>query len=686
MPAPSALLLIAAAATAGWSHYGGDSGGQKYSQAGQITPENVGELIPAWSYSTGDMTRRDPALMRRAKMQTTPILADGRLLICTPFNEVIALDPGTGAELWRFDPKVDTSRRPGNAFNCRGVVHWRDAAATAGAACAARVFSGTSDGRVLALDAATGSPCADFGKDGEVRIDWGMAEAYPGEIQISSAPVVIADKVIVGSAMSDNRRAAAPHGTVRAFDARTGALAWSFDPVPRDPADPATASWGEGWKSAGHANVWAPMSVDEGRGLVFLPTTSPSPDFFGGLRPGDDERANSVVALDAASGALRWSFQIVHHDVWDYDTPAQPVLATIEIGGAPRDVVIQGTKQGFVFVLDRDTGAPVYPVEERAVPQGGVEGEALSPTQPFPADLPALVPQTISPDDAFGLIPFWDGAACRDELAGSRNEGLYTPPSLQGTLIFPFTGGGINWGGVAVDAANGIVYANTSRAVHRVTLFPAGDFEAMKAAHPGKEVAPQKGAPFGMMRETVLSPLGMPCNAPPWGTLTALDLKTRRVLFDVPLGTTEALAPLGLALPFGTPVVAGPIVTAGGLVFDGAAMDQYLRAFDARTGAELWQGRLPAPGVATPMTYEWQGSQYVVIAAGGHSEAPASVPHGDAIVAFRLPHPGEAGPTLWSRTIDRPGGRFWARMAGFAAALGLLVFAWRRFRRRRTRG
>lgn len=681
-----AFILAVLAAAASWAFYGGDAGGRKYSPAAEITPANVGDLVSAWSYSTGDMQRRDPAAIRRMKMQTTPILVDGRLLMCTPFNEIIALDPGSGRELWRHDPQVDTSRRPGNAFNCRGVAAWTDPAAAQGAACARRVFTGTSDGRLIAVDARTGAPCAAFGAGGTVRIDWGMAEIYPGEVQISSAPVVAGDRIVVGSAISDNRRVAAPHGTVRAYDARSGAPVWTFDPIPRRADDPAAATWGEGWRDAGHANVWAPMSVDEGRGLIFLPTSSPSPDFFGGQRPGANAHADSVVALEAATGRLVWSFQTVHHDVWDYDLPAQPVLATLKLDGAPRDVVIQGTKQGFVFVLDRETGAPVFPVEERPVPQDGAPGEALSPTQPFPADLPALTPQRIAPEDAFGLIPFYDGPACRDALAASRNEGLYTPPSLQGTVLFPFTGGGINWGGVAVDAERGVVYANTSRAVHRITLFPAADLEAMRAAHPGKEVSAQEGAPFGMMRETLVSPLGMPCNPPPWGALVALDLNTKQIRFESTLGTTEALAPLGLPLAYGTPVVAGPIVTRGGLVFTGAAMDQYLRAFDAETGAELWQGRLPAPGVATPMTYEWEGSQYVVIAAGGHSEAPSGVPRGDSLVAFRLPKAGEAGPSLWSRTIDRPGGRFYALSAASLAGLGLLVFAAVRLRRSRRRG
>ena len=378
--------------------------------AAQITSRNVGDLVPAWTYRTGDLQRRSREAMRRSKLEVTPILADGRLFICTPFNEVIALDAETGAEAWRFDPNIATENvRPANDFTCRGVAFWRDAQAPDGAACRSRVIEGTNDGRVIALDAQTGARCAGFAHNGELRIDPGMPLRWPGEFQITSPPVIVRDTVVVGSAIGDNARVEAPRGTVRAFDARSGAPKWSWDPVPRDAIDAVAAGWDDGWQTAGHANVWAPMSADSARGLVFLPTSSPSPDFFGGLRPGDNRHANSVVALDVETGALRWAYQLVHHDVWDYDTPAQPTLATLDLPQGKADVVIQGTKQGFVFVLDRDTGQPVFPVEERLVPHGGAPGERLSPTQPFPTHVPALVPHRLRADDAFGLTP-WDAA------------------------------------------------------------------------------------------------------------------------------------------------------------------------------------------------------------------------------------------------------------------------------------
>jgi quinoprotein glucose dehydrogenase len=454
---------------------------------------------------------------------------------------------------------------------------------------------------------------------------------------------------------------------VRGFDARTGRLRWSFDPLLHDGV------------AAGHANVWAPMSADEERGLVFLPTSSPSPDFWGGRRPGNNAHANSVVALRVETGELVWSFQTVHHDVWDYDLPAQPTLARIDTGEGMRDVVIQPTKQGFVFVLDRDDGQPVWPVEERAVPQGGAEGEVLSPTQPFPTHVPVIAPQRISAGDAFNPFPGFGRSACEAQLSGARNEGLYTPPSTQGTLLFPFTGGGVNWGGAAFDPVNQILYANTSLAVHLVKLIPRSEAAGFSPP-PGHDFGPQQGAPFAMTRAVAMSPLGLLCNKPPWGEMVAVDLKAGKILWHSTVGTSEDRAPLGIAFNWGTPLLSGVAITAGGLVFTGA-MDAYLRAFDARTGQELWQGRLPVPGVANPMTYLWKGEQFVAIGAGGHSEAGTTI--GDSVLAFRLPRQGEA-PSLWSRTIDRPGGRFLSGAIAAAFAVLVLLFAfwrWRRLRR-----
>jgi quinoprotein glucose dehydrogenase len=627
----------AGAEATGWPHYGGDKGGNRYSSAAQITPENVSRLTVAWTYRTGDMETK-PEAMRRSAFEATPILAEDSLIFCTPFNEIVALDPGTGEQRWRYDPKINLDQRPANQFVCRGVSHWRDADAMPGAACAARIFMGTNDARLIAVDARNGAPCSDFGEQGQVRVDPGMDLLWPGEFQITSPPALIGGTVIVGSAISDNARLEAPFGTVRAYDARTGAPRWNFDPIPREEDDPARSTWPAGGPpKEGHANVWSIISVDEARGLVFLPTSSPSPDFFGGMRAGDNLYTDSVVALRGDTGEVVWHFQTVHHDVWDYDLASQPGLYTIRHEGKVRDVVVQATKTGLVFVLDRDTGEPVLPVEERPVPQGGAPGEALSPTQPFPVETPPLVPSTVTPANAFGLT-FWDRQACAARIRAARAEGLYTPPSLQGTLVYPFTGGGANWGSAAFDPTRNLLVVNVNNIAHLIGLIPAAEVKAARETMHDAEVSPQTGAPYGMSRELLISPLKLPCTPPPWGMLAAVDLATGKIVWRKTLGTTKDLAPDFPAMKLGTPNVGGPLITRGGLIFISATMDYWLRAFDVETGRELWKGRLPTGGQATPMTYEWQGQQFVVIASGGYSNL--DITPGDYLMAFALPESG----------------------------------------------
>ncbi len=614
----------------GWAFYGGDPGGGRYSAAAQITPDNVNRLALAWMHRTGDLERR-PEAMQRSATEATPLLIGDRLVFCTPFNEIIALHPGSGQELWRYDPKIDLEQNPANQFVCRGVAHWMDP--DGGGACSSRILMGTNDSRLIAVDTRNGEPCPDFGERGTVRIDPGMELWWPGEFQITSPPVVVGDTVIVGSAISDNLRVEAPAGTVRAFDVRSGEPRWEFDPIPRTAADPASASWEGGQPpSEGHANVWAPMSADEDRGLVFLPTSSPSPDFYGGLRPGDNHYANSVVALHAATGEVAWHFQVVHHDVWDYDVPAQPGLYSVWKDGRRHDVVAQVTKTGFVFVLDRDTGEPFLPVEERPVPGGGVDGERLSPTQPYPVATPPVVPITLDHREAFGLTWF-DRFACQRSIRNAANRGLFTPPTEQGTILYPFTGGGANWGSAAFDPRRNLLVINMSSIAHHIQLFDADRLDEMREAHPDQEVSPQVGAPYGMKRETLLSPFGLPCTPPPWGVIAGIDLASGDIVWRRTFGTTEDLAP-GRGSKWGTPNLGGPIITAGGLVFIGAAMDNYLRAIDVTTGEELWKGRLPAGAQATPMTYSWEGRQYVVIYAGGYSRIGTTL--GDYVIAFAL--------------------------------------------------
>tara|TARA_R110000824_G_scaffold390760_22_gene588084 strand:+ start:7068 stop:9041 length:1974 start_codon:yes stop_codon:yes gene_type:complete len=620
-----------------WDHYGGDAGGQRYVAADEITPENVGGLEQVWSVSTGAMEGKSEATLERYAFQGTPILAGDRLVVCTPFNEVMALDPASGAVLWSYDPKISTDQRPANQFVCRGVAYWQDAMAAPHSDCAARIFMGTNDGRLIALDARNGRLCAGFGPDqmrpGEMDVGSDRLLVWPGEFQITSPPVVAGDIVIIGSAISDNVRADAPKGTVRAFDARTGKALWNFDPVARG-ARENPEDWPQDATRVGQANVWAPFSVDEKRGLVILPTSSASPDFFGGFRKGDNRYANSVVALKAVTGEVVWSFQTVHHDVWDYDLPSQPTLATLMRDGAPVDVVVQVTKTGFMFVLERETGKPFFDVEERPVPQGGVLGEFLSPTQPFPVKPPALVPQRLDKDDAWG-VAWFDKRACAARLEKARSDGLFTPPSMEGTVLYPFNGGGANWGGMAFDPVRNVAVVNMNIAAHIVTLFPADEFKGRKDTDGHAEISPMTGTPYGMRRDLFLSPLGLPCTSPPWGKLVAVDLNTGTIKWDEALGTIRDLAPVPLPLKWGVPNFGGPLVTKSGLTFIGAAMDNYLRAFDTETGEELWKGRLPAGGQATPMSYTWQGRQYVVIAAGGHARAGTKL--GDKIVAYALP-------------------------------------------------
>jgi len=607
-----------------WNAYGGDAGGNRYVTAGQINRDNVTNLAIAWTHKSGALDGRSEGALRRAALQTTPILVEGSLVYCTQFNQVIALDPGSGEERWRYDPEVPTDSDPGNQYTCRGVSYWQDSASEADAACASRLFMGTVDARLISLDARSGQLCEEFGEGGAVRIEPSVSLRWPGEFQITSAPAIVGDVVVTGTSISDNLRTDAPKGTVFSFDVRTGETRWTFDPLSGSPEI-----------QGGHANVWSTMSVDTERGLVILPTSSASPDYFGGNRLGDNLYANSVVALDGSSGEVVWHFQTVHHDVWDYDLPSQPGLYEVWRDGKAHDVVAQVTKTGLIFVLDRETGEPFHPIEERPVPQGGADGEVLSPTQPFPATIAAVVPDRLDPSDAFG-ITLWDKMACTSQLEGLRAEGLYTPPTVQGTLSLPFTGGGANWGSAAFDPKRNLLVINMNNIGQYMRLQP-NTTESGKAdkISDNDEFAPMEGAPYGMTRGMLLSPLGLPCTPPPWGVLAGVDLDSGEIVWRQTLGTTEDIAPGGLAMKLGTPSLGGPIVTEGGLVFIGGTADDYLRAFDVSNGEELWKGRLPAGGQATPMSYVWQGRQYVVIAAGGASNIGSKL--GDNIVAFALP-------------------------------------------------
>lgn len=647
------------AASGGWPHVGSDAGGRKYSLSSEITVENVHDLQVVWRYSTGDLER-----MRRSgdayKFQTTPILFEDSLIFCTPYNDVIALDPATGAEKWRFDARLPDISPTGNGVNCRGVTVWVDDAVSPHDVCAARIFTGTNDARLISLDARTGRPCVGFGENGEIRIDSGQAPAFRGEFQITSPPVVVNGVLITGSAIGDNMRADAHKGTVRAFDARTGAAKWIFDPIPRHDDAFTRRNWRGGAGATGHANVWTYMSFDDALGLVYLPTSSPSPDHYGGLRPGDNRYANSIVALDADTGQVVWHFQTVHHDLWDYDLPAQPILADLKRDGETIPGLILATKTGDIFSFDRRDGTPFWPIEERAVPQGDTTGEWYAPTQPAPTKPRRLVNAQFSTDDVWGLTPV-DRAACRRRLADLRNEGLFTPPSVEGAVHFPFSGGGVDWGGGAFDEKTQTLYVMTNNVAGIVRLVPraklAADRDPLAVFDDG--VAPQEGTPFAVEKPLLMSPIGAPCSPPPWGRIHAIDMSAGEIKWERATGSLEDFVPFGdLILPKGSALMGGPIATAGGVVFAAGTMDNYLRAFDADSGAELWKGRLPAGGQATPMTYDRDGRQFVVIAAGGHSNMQTTP--GDEIVAFALPRRGERKITRFEKIVSRPTVRYGA--------------------------
>lgn len=611
--------------------------GTHYSELADITPGNVRELEVAWTYRTGDVS--DGKGSAGTAFEATPIMVDGVLYFSTPFSRVLALDAETGRELWTFDPGLDRSSRRQGMTTSRGVSTWLDRERPSDEPCRRRIFLGAYDARLIALDARTGAPCADFGENG--RIDLGLGvdriDGRRQDFKHTAPPAVVGDLVVTGSAISDSRDADAPSGIVRAFDARTGALRWSFEPLR---AVGGVAEDGS-YVPAGAANTWATITVDPERDLLFLPTGSASPDHWGGLRPGNNLYANSLVAVRASTGEVVWHYQTVHHDLWDYDLAAPAALITLTRDGALVPAVAQGTKMGYVFILHRETGEPLFPVVEREVPGSDVPGETAAPTQPVPVLPRPLVPQALRPDDAWGLTPL-DRLACRRKIERFRSDGIFTPPSLRGSVVYPGFLGGIEWGGLAFDPSSGLLVTNTNRIAMVAKLLTAGEAAASKGdAGSRATVHRQTRAPYGVRREALLSPLGVPCNPPPWGMLHAVDTRSGEIRWEVPLGTSRDLTIVPSPARWGSPNLGGPVI-AGGLVFIAAAMDSRIRAVDLETGETLWEGALPASAQATPLTYRARrdGRQYLVIAAGGHYGMRSKM--GDHVVAFALPETDRA--------------------------------------------
>jgi quinoprotein glucose dehydrogenase len=557
---------------------------------------NVNRLKVAWTFRTGEPLTALEGGGRPPAFEATAVYANNLLYISTPFGKVIALDPLTGAERWRFDAEINRKGNYGD-FTNRGVTAWQD-----------RIFFASIDARLFAIDALTGKPCDDFGDQGRIDLTKGLRRGpvFGGEYEETSPPAVIDGLVIVGSAIADNVRLNAPTPEVRAFDAHTGALRWTWDPLAGSP-------------NVGAGNAWSRITVDPERHLVFIPTGSASPDYYGGLRPGDNLYANSVVALRSQTGAMVWHFQTVHHDLWDYDVASPPTLVTVRRGGKAVLAVAVGSKTGHIFLLDRLTGKPLFPVEERPVPKSDVPGEEASATQPFPTLPPPLAQQHVTAADASGPTEA-DRKWCQEQMTGLRAEGIFTPPSLQGTLVAPGNIGGLHWGGIAADSERGLLIAPSNNLMAVVRLVPRDQVAAYRKDHPGWETSAQLGTPYAMSRTFLLSPSHTPCNPPPYGMLTAVDTETGKFRWQVPLPSIN---------------LGGPLI-AGDLVFLGATPEPVIRAFDIKTGKELWSGALPASARSTPMTFRASnGKQFIVIAAGGHD--PDFGKLDNALVAFALP-------------------------------------------------
>ncbi|MDT0576334.1 membrane-bound PQQ-dependent dehydrogenase, glucose/quinate/shikimate family [Croceicoccus sp. F390] len=619
-----------------WHHYGNVQAGQRFSPLDQITRANVGALEEAWRFSTGTEPNGQPAAF-----QTTPLMIDNRLYFCTGYNDVIALDPESGEQIWRFEANADTTGVFGQ--NCRGVSHFAMPDANAAQSCAARIYTATIDSRLIALDAQTGQPCSGFGEAGEVDLLRGMSKAPPGYYHATSPPTIVSGKLVIGGWVTDGQMVGEPSGVIRAFDAITGELAWAWDMgAPEKTGEPEA---GETY-TPGTPNSWSVMSADEDLGLVYVPLGNATPDYTGLHRsPEMETYSSSVVALDAATGRPRWHFQTTHHDIWDYDVASQPVLLDLADG---RPALLQPTKRGEMFMLDRRTGEAIAQVDELPVATSNAEGNRASPTQPFSVGLPSFEGPRPSERNMWG-IALLDQAWCRLKFRQARFDGHLTPLEAdRASIVWPGSLGGNNWGSVAIDPGSGIVFVNSSHVINynrlisrdeadRMGLQPAEIASFESVAGP----VPQAGTPYAASVSPFLSPLVAPCIEPPYGLVSAVDLNSGELLWQRPFGTARdsgpLLMPLGIPIPMGVPNIGGAVVTGSGLAFIGATQEHMIRAYDLRTGEEVWHGRLPAGGNATPMTY-WSpksGRQFIVIAAGGHGGILSG--YSNELIAYALP-------------------------------------------------